>query len=214
MATYATIITDIRDSLDDDNSGRWTDAKLMRLLAKSTERAGHILYNNGIQFGRKVYTITTANGDYAYDLPSDFMAHSGLYRADTYWELTYRADSEWELIVTASELSNWRIIYDSGAAKEQIEVKGTPTAARTLRLYYWPLIDARSLTTASSTPAQWGGRLDRILEEYVTNRCKNIDMEDIAQDAALSDELERLILNTYGSLDAGITQVRGYLEYV
>lgn len=203
MSTIADVIDDIRIELDDAADARWSDANLVKLIAKSVRRLSHVLRRNEIPFARTYGSISTVSGTESYSLPSDFMAAVGLFRDATNMEMTQYADAAFERIVSAAEFATYCIRGGS------VYINGTPTSAENLTLIYWPIIDTSAYATDTTMP--WDGKLDDIIAEYCAIRCKNIDEMDLAYDAKLMTDIENNILSTYGTLNPSMTTMRGWL---
>lgn len=203
MSTIADLIEDIRIELDDESSTRWTDANLVKLIAKSVRRASHVLRKNEIPVAREYDTITTVAGTEAYDLPTDFMALEGLYRDSTSKKMVHASDAEYESITSADTCEAF-CIRDG-----QVKINGTPASVETLTLIYYPKIDTSAYATDTTMP--WDGKFDDPIVEYCAIRCKNIDEMDFNIDAQLMADLEKAIMLTYGSDNPTITTMKGWM---
>ena len=205
MAVISALITELRTDLNDDDSTRFTDPKLLNLFKKAIRRANRIVQRNGIQFAKSKAAISTsATLDYV-SLPATFDVWHGLYRDDTHKEIPKRTEQEWETIFSASAMSN--CLLDQ--ANSLIYFNGTPGAVVALTLWFYPTYDIASYTTASSTP--WDGRIDDIIMEYVGLRAKNIDEMEASFDQALLQDLEAQILSAYSTNAPTIVDGGGWL---
>ena len=205
MATIASLITELRTDLNDDDSTRFTDAKLLNYFKKAIRRANRIVQRNGIQFAKTKGAInTSASLDYVA-LPTDFDVWHGLYRDDTHKEIPRKTEKEWETILSASAMAN--CLLDQ--ANSRIYFNATPGAVVALTLWYYPLIDPAAYTTATTTP--WSGRLDDIIMEYVGLRAKNLDEMDARFDQALLTDMENQILQAYAPNAPTILEGSGWL---
>lgn len=205
MATIASLITELRTDLNDDDSTRFTDAKLLNYYKKAIRRANRIVQRNGIQFAKSKGAInTSATLDYVA-LPADFDVWHGLYRDDTHREIPKKTEREWETIISASAMAN--CLLDQ--ANSRIYFNATPGAVVALTLWYYPTIDPSAYTTATSTP--WGGRLDDIINEYVGLRAKNLDEMDAKFDQALLTDMENQILQAYAPNAPLVAEGSGWL---
>ena len=205
MATIASLITELRTDLNDDELTRFTDAKLLNYYKKAIRRANRIVQRNGIQFAKSKGAInTSATLDYV-SLPADFDVWHGLYRDDTHREIPKKTEREWETIISASAMAN--CLLDQ--ANSRIYFNATPGAVVALTLWYYPTIDPSAYTTATSTP--WGGRLDDIINEYVGLRAKNLDEMDAKFDQALLTDMENQILQAYAPNAPTIIEGNGWL---
>lgn len=204
MAAISDLITEVRTELSDDDSTRWTDAKLLNLFKKAIRRANRVIQRNGVQFGKKMAELTTV-ADQAYLTLSTsvttFDTPIGLWRTDTEASVPFRTEKEWEEIIAAPALEHTLLDYSA----DQIRFKGTPSSEITLNLWYYPVVDPSAYTTASDTP--WSGRIDDIIMEYVSLRAKNIDEMTLNDDRALLTDLETQILQAYAPNTP--TQVEG-----
>ncbi len=206
MATITSLITELRTDLNDDDSTRFTDAKLLNLFKKAIRRANRIVQRNGIQFAKSKAAISTsATLDYV-SLPATFDVWHGLYRDDTHKEIPKRTEKEWETIYSASALA--QCLLDQ--VNSLIYFNGTPGAVVALTLWFYPTIDPSAYTTASSTP--WSGRIDDIIMEYVGIRAKNIDEMDASFDQALLQDMEAQILSAYSSNAVTIVDGAGWID--
>jgi len=205
MATIASLITELRTDLNDDDSTRFTDAKLLNYFKKAIRRANRIVQRNGIQFAKTKGAInTSASLDYVA-LPTDFDVWHGLYRDDTHKEIPRKTEKEWETILSASAMAN--CLLDQ--ANSRIYFNATPGAVVALTLWYYPLIDPSAYTTATTTP--WSGRLDDIIMEYVGLRAKNLDEMDARVDQLLLQDMENQILQAYAPNAPTILEGSGWL---
>src|SRR5512133_1218757 len=106
MAAISALITELRTDLNDDDSTRFTDAKLLNYFKKAIRRANRIVQRNGIQFAKSKGAInTSATLDYV-SLPADFDVWHGLYRDDTHVEIKKRTEQEWETIISAPAMAH------------------------------------------------------------------------------------------------------------
>jgi len=205
MATIASLITELRTYLNDDDSTRFTDTKLLNYYKKAIRRANRIVQRNGIQFAKSKGAInTSATLDYV-SLPADFDVWHGLYRDDTHREIPKKTEREWETILSASAMAN--CLLDQ--ANSRIYFNAPPGAVVALTLWYYPTIDPSAYTTATSTP--WGGRLDDIINEYVGLRAKNLDEMDAKFDQALLTDMENQILQAYAPNAPLVAEGSGWL---
>lgn len=208
MATIASLITELRTDLSDDNSTRFTDTQLLNMFKKAIRRANRIVQRNGIQFGKKKASLTTvADQDYLTLSSSiaDFDVPIGIWRSDTESKVEFRTETEWEELVSPSSVSHAYLDYQN----DKILFKGTPSSALTLYFHYFPTVDPSAYTTASSTP--WSGRLDDIIMEYVGLRMKNIDEMDARVDQALLTDMEAQILSAYAPNSPLVSEGKGWL---
>lgn len=205
MATIASLITELRTDLNDDDSTRFTDAKLLNLFKKAIRRANRIVQRNGIQFAKSKAAInTSATLDYVA-LPSDFDVWHGLFRDDTHKAIEKKTEKEWETIYSATVMAN--CLLDQANAK--IYFNATPAAVIALTLWYYPTIDPSAWAVSHDSP--WSGRLDDIIMEYVGIRAKNIDEMDASFDQALLTDMEAQILNSYSVNAPTIVEGQGWL---
>ena len=205
MATISSLITELRTDLNDDDSTRFTDTKLLNYFKKAIRRANRIVQRNGIQFAKSKGAInTSATLDYVA-LPDDFDVWHGLYRDDTHKEIPRKTEKEWETILSASAMAN--CLLDQ--ANSRIYFNATPGAVVALTLWYYPTIDPSAYTTATSTP--WDGRLDDIINEYVGLRAKNLDEMDARVDQLLLQDMENQILQAYAPNAPTILEGSGWL---
>ena len=205
MATISSLITELRTDLNDDDSSRFTDTKLLNYFKKAIRRANRIVQRNGIQFAKTKGAInTSASLDYVA-LPTDFDVWHGLYRDDTHKEIPRKTERDWETILSASAMAN--CLLDQ--ANSRIYFNATPGAVVALTLWYYPLIDPAAYTTATTTP--WSGRLDDIIMEYVGLRAKNLDEMDARFDQALLTDMENQILQAYAPNAPTILEGSGWL---
>src|SRR5512133_123657 len=106
MAAISALITELRTDLNDDDSTRFTDTKLLNFFKKAIRRANRIVQRNGIQFAKSKGAISTsASLDYVA-LPADFDVWHGLYRDDTHLEIPRKTEREWETILSAGAMEN------------------------------------------------------------------------------------------------------------
>lgn len=206
MALISALITELRTDLNDDDSTRFTDTKLLNLFKKAIRRANRIVQRNGIQFAKsKAAVSTSASLDYVA-LPVDFDVWLGLYRDDTHKSIPRKREEEWEVIFSATAMEN--CLLDQ--ANSKIYFNATPGAVIALTLWYFPSIDPAAYTTATSTP--WSGRLDDIIMEYVGIRAKNIDEMNAAFDLQLMTDMESQIINAYSSNAVTIVDGNGWIN--
>ena len=59
MAIISSLILELRTDLSDDDSTRWTDAKILNLFKKAIRRANRVVQRNGLQFAKKKVSIKT-----------------------------------------------------------------------------------------------------------------------------------------------------------
>ena len=206
MATIADIIAAARVELDDAGKTRWTDEACLTLLKKCIRRANDILILRGISFALSRVDFNTAADTAEYDqLPATYSGAYGLYRTDLNRRLDEIDHDTFERIPSISSMQVWRVTYD-----QKIEIKGTPTQVVAMRLYYWPTLDVSAYETGTDTP--WSGRLDDVLEEYLTLRCKNIDEMEVSFDQMLQQEIEENRLGKYEMFSSHSGGVQGYLS--
>jgi len=211
MSTVSDVIDMIRVEIVDPEDARFSDANLLILVKKSVERMNHVLMKNGVKFAKEYYDFDTVSGTDQYAVPADYMAPDSLYRVrgddGTGWALpvTFRNDDEWERMVSATETTNWRIWGSN------IEIFDEPASVVSLRFYYWPKIDTSAWTTASDMP--WDGRMDEVIAEYVSIRCKNIDEKDLNWDLQLLTDLASGYIDTYSTTDPTVNTVSGFYAY-
>ncbi len=206
MAAISALITELRTDLADDDSTRFTDAKLLNLFKKAIRRANRIVQRNEIQFAKSKGAISTsATLDYVA-LPADFDVWHGLYRDDTHKEIIRKTEKEWETISSATAMAN--CLLDQANAK--IYFNATPAAVVALTLWYYPTIDPAAYTTETSTP--WSGRIDDIIMEYVGIRAKNIDEMEASFDQALLQDMESQILSAYSKNAVTIVNGAGWID--
>ena len=190
------LITEIRTEISDDNSTRFTDAQILRVLQKAIRRANRIAQRNGLQFAKKLAELTTTANQAYLTLSSsitDFDVLIGMWRTDLHQKIKLRTEEEWESIVSASVLEYAYFDY----ANDKIRFKDTPSGATTIDCWYYPTVTSSSYTTGASSP--WGGRLDDIIMEYTGNRLKNIDEMDLTLDTQLMTDFENQILQAYAA---------------
>jgi hypothetical protein len=208
MAAISALITELRTDLNDDDSTRWTDTKLLNMFKKTIRRANRICQRNAINFAKKSVALATVANQAYVDISStvsDFDVWSGLFRDDTHAEIIKKDEKEWETIYFASLLTFCRL--DQAGAK--IYFNGTPDSVVALTLWYYPKVDPSAYTVDSTTP--WGGRLDDILMEYVGIRAKNIDEMDVSYDLKLMADMESQILAAYLPNTQQVSEGRGWL---
>ena len=194
MAIISSLILELRTDLSDDDSTRWTDAKILNLFKKAIRRANRVVQRNGLQFAKKQVSIKTI-ADQAFVVLStvapDFDVWIGLWRDDIHQQIKLRTEHEWEEEQCASALGY--CMLDDG--NDKILFDSTPSTAQDITLWYYPKIDPSTYTVSSATP--WDGRLDDIIMEYVGLRLKNIDEMDIGVDRELLIDMENQILSAY-----------------
>ncbi len=208
MALISAVITELRTDINDDDSSRFTDTKILNIIKKAIRRANRIVQRNGIQFGKKKASLTTvANQAYLTLSTSitDFDVALGLWRSDTYTKIPLRTEDEWEAIISTYPCYHAMIDYEN----DKILFKATPTSALTLYFYYYPTVDPSAYTTASSMP--WSGRLDDLIMEYTSLRLKNIDEMDASFDQKLLQDMETQILQAYAPNAPTIVEGEGWL---
>jgi hypothetical protein len=208
MSTIASLITEIRTDINDDDSTRFTDAKILNIVKKAIRRANRIVQRNAIQFGKKKVALTCTAAQNYIDISStvsDMDVWIGLYNDSLHREIPKKTEREWELIISASAGAN--CFFDQ--ANSRIYLNGTPTAADALTLHYFPTVDPSAYTVASSTP--WNGRLDDIIMEYASLRLMNVDEMDINTDRALLTDMENQILQAYAPNAPTVTEGSGWL---
>lgn len=209
IATIADLILEIRTDVSDEDSTRFTDAMILRMMKKAVRRANRILQRNGIQFAKRVIPLTTVSGQDYLDIADSLTGFDvliGLWRTDTNKKIEFKTEDEWECLTTPSVLSYALLDYGN----DKIYFKGTPDGATGLRLWYYPSVDVESMTVASESP--WGGRVDDILTEYTQNRLKNVDEMDITVDIQLMTDMENQILQAYAPLAVTMAQGKGWID--
>lgn len=208
MAAISALITEIRTDINDDDSTRFTDAKILNVIKKAIRRANRIAQRNGLQFAKKKVALTcTANQAYIdiSSTVSDMDVWIGLYDDSLHSEIKKKTEREWELIISAAARAN--CLFDQ--ANSRIYLNGTPTAADALTLWYYPKIDPAAYTTATSTP--WDGRIDDLIMEYTCLRLFNIDEMDVNVDKALLTDLENQLIQAYAPNAPTVTEGTGWL---
>jgi len=201
--TIGDLLGDIRLELSDELKTRWTDAQMLKTVARAYRRLSHVLYRNDVELGRSVATFATEAGREDYPLPPDFMADYGLYRQGAKIRLTKQSDDAWEQLASPSEATSWLIRGDT------LYIAGIPAGAYAMTLVYWPLVDTDSLALEDETP--FSGKLDDLVTEYASLRLKNIDEMDVTLDSQLLQDLENNLLNTYSSISPVTLTRRGWL---
>jgi hypothetical protein len=209
MAAISTLITELRVDIEDGDSTRWTDAKLLSLFKKAIRRANRIVQRHDLNFGKKSATLTTT-ADQAYidisSTVSDFDVFLGLYHDSLDYEVEVQNEHDFALLDDEGSITYCRL----DQANSKIYLKGTPAdSTTTLTLWYFPTVDPSAYTTASDTP--WGGRLDDVLMEYVRIRALNIDEMTIDVDTQLMTDMENQILQSYRYNSAGRVEHNGWL---
>ena len=151
MSVISDLIAEIRTEISDDDSTRFTDDKILRVIRKAVRRANRIVQRNGLQFGKKMTPLTTvAAQDYLTLSTSatDFDVLIGLWRADTQVPVPFPPEPIWEQSQAPDALTMANISY----ADDKIKFKGTPASALTLNLWYYPTVGAESMTVGSTLP--------------------------------------------------------------
>jgi hypothetical protein len=128
----------------------------------------------------------------------------GLWRADTQASIPFPPETTWEEALAPTQLSMAALDY----VNDKILFKGTPTAAVSLDLWYFPTISTATMTVGSTMP--WGGRIDDIIMEYSANRLKNIDEMDLTYDTQLMTDMENQILRAYFPNSAMYNETKGW----
>jgi hypothetical protein len=207
MALISALITELRTDLCDDDSTRFTDAKLLNLFKKAIRRANRIVQRNGIQFAKKKVALATVTSQTYVDISTvtDFDVWIGLFVDDTHKEVVKKSEKDWETIYYATELD--ACLLDQ--ANSRIYFNGTPSSVEALTFWYFPSVDPSAYTTASSTP--WNGRIDDIIMEYVGLRAKNIDELNASFDQSLMADMETQIISAYTPNSVTMSEGRGWL---
>jgi hypothetical protein len=208
MAAISTLITEIRTDISDDDSTRFTDAKILNVIKKAIRRANRIVQRNGLQFAKKKAALTTvANQAYLVLSTSitDFVVPIGLWRTDTDERIPFPTEGEWEEVISAAALTFALLDYQN----DKIQFNGTPSTAIALNFWYYPTVDPSAYTTATSTP--WSGRIDDIIMEYTINRLKNIDEMDLSYDTKLLTDMENQLLQAYAPNAPAVSEGKGWL---
>lgn len=208
MSTIASVIEDVRFELSDEDETRFTDAQLLRLFKKAINRAEQILIRLGVQFVKTRYEITTVADTAKYSLPSDFLLDIALYNDSGDHDVIKETELAWEKLGTdIQQASKWMYYDESGTKK--IWVKGTPSDAQTLVLWYFKTCSPSAMTTASSMP--WDDRLNDVIGEYVALRAKNIDEADVSFDMQLLQDLETRVQDIWMPLGSRLTSGSGWM---
>ena len=208
MALISAMITEIRTDLNDDDSTRWTDAKILNVIKKAIRRANRIVQRNGVHFAKKVAAITTvANQAYLTLSTSvtDFDVFISLWHDDNHREIALKNEHEWEGISSASALDYCHIDYTN----DKLEFQSTPSSAEALTLWYYPTVDPSAYTVSSSMP--WSGRLDDMISEYVIARLKNIDEMSLDFEQQTLADMENQILQAYAPNSPCMVEGNGWL---
>ena len=195
------LLGDIRLELTDEQSSRFSDADLMRLLRKGLRRLGHILFRNDIQQGKLTYGFTTIPGISDYDLPDDYMTDVGLYKANGV-SLVKKTDQQWQTIVSTGEATVYIVRENS------IYIGSTPQASTAMTMVYWPRLDVSGLAVTDDMP--YAGKFDDMVGDYVSLRAKNIDEMSLEFDTQLLSDLENQVLTTYGTVAPITVKMRGW----
>lgn len=196
------LLQDIRLELTDKAQSRFSDADLLRIVAKGVRRLGHILFRNDIEAGKQSFPFYTIPTISEYPLPDDFMKEVGIYKPNGV-SLVNQTDKQWETIISAKESSVYIIRAGS------IYIAGTPTTNTAMNLIYWARLDTSTLTV--DDPMPYDGKFDDMIAEYVAMRAKNIDEEDVSLDTTLLSDMENQILTTYGAQTPIVVRQRGWL---
>ena len=206
MSLVSDIITDIRDEISDEASTRFdTDAPILRYIKRAILRANRIAQREGMQFAKKKATLTTVASQAYVAIPTDFDVDIALFRPADYSTIRKCSEMEWNAIISASVLEYYYLDLENS----QVLFNGTPDAAESLYLYYFPKIDTSAYTTATTMP--WGGKLDDIIVEYVALRLKNKDEMDVTVDLQLLTDFESQILKAYRPTSIMSTEGVGWI---
>ena len=209
MSTIASEIENVRFELTDEDETRFTDAQLLRLFKKAINRAEQILVRLGVQFVKTRYEITTVVDTAKYSLPSDFLLDISVYNDSGDHQVVKESELAWEMLGTDyTQASRWMYFDESGTKK--LWLKGTPSTAQTVVLWYYKTCSPYAMTTASSMP--WDDRLNDVIGEYVALRAKNIDEADVSYDMQLLQDLETRIQDMWMPLGARITEGAGWTD--
>ena len=190
MATVADLIDDIRIDLWDEDSTRWSDSQLTRLIGKAARRVNLLMHEHKIPIGMSVSDFSTVADQAAYSLPSDFGTPEGLYRNDTNERLIQASMDEWYRLDDQSEATAWTVW-----SRTQFKIAGTPSTVISMSLRYWPVRDTSTWTTGTTVP--WSDTVHDLITEYAALRCKNTDEMDLSRDLDLLRELEEKVMNFY-----------------
>ena len=206
MSLVSEIITDIRDEINDEGSTRFTsDTPILRYIKRAILRANRIAQREGLQFAKKKATLTTVASQAYVSIPDDFDVDIALFRPSDYSVIYKCSEMEWNSIVSAATLEYWYLDLENS----RILFNGTPDAAESLYLYYFPKIDTSAYTTATTMP--WSGSLDDIIIEYVSLRLKNKDEMDVTTDLKLLTDFENQILKAYRPTSTMSTEGVGWI---
>lgn len=209
MATIAASIDNVRLEITDQQDSRFSDSDLLILYKKSITRVEKVLIRLGVQIVKKRYEFTTVADTDKYSLPSDFLLDISLWNDSGNYDVVKESELAWEKLGTDyTQASKWIFFDDSGTDK--IWLKGTPSKAQTLVLWYFKTCSPSSMTTASNMP--WSDRLNDVIEEYVALRAKNIDEIDVSYDQGLMVDLESKIQDIWMPLSARITSGAGWMD--
>jgi len=195
MSKISDLITEIRCEIGDENNTRFeTDAPILSVIKRAIRRSNRIVQRHALQFAKKSIELTTVAGQDYIPLSgsvSDLDVVIGLWYPDKHRSVHLCTEREWNQIVSAFPLVHALLDYDN----DRIRLNGTPDAAVTLELFYFPVIDVSTLTTESDMP--WEGSLDDIVLEYAANRLKNLDEMDFSFDLKLMSDMETQIIQAY-----------------
>jgi hypothetical protein len=198
----------VRLEISDTESSRFTDAQLLILYKKAISRAEKVLIRLGSQIVKQRYEITTVIDQAKYSLPSDFLLDISLYNDSGNHAVIKESELAWEVLGTDyNQAAKWIFFNESGTDK--LWLKGTPSTAQTLVLWYYKTCSPAAMTTASSMP--WSDRLNDVIEEYVALRAKNIDEADVSYDMQLLQDLETRVQDIWMPLAARITEGVGWM---
>lgn len=182
---FSELITELRYELDDTQSTRWTDAKLLSFLKRAIRRTYNIAINAHVKYLRGETTVTTEAGTSLYNLPSDCATVYNLY--DSNGEtLEHLNDDRWHRATLDNEPNTyWRM---NGT---QVEVGATPQDAADLTLVYYKKFD-NTATTTSTVPLE---QLQDLYIDYAAMRAKNVDEMSLNSDMTFLREWESNILS-------------------
>lgn len=185
----------IRYKLDDDEDERWDDDTLVNIIREVVDLLDSVVQKLNLQFAKKRATLTTTpNVSYisvsALDPP--LASVIDIYRDSTKKPMRHEDEDMWERILSTGLCEHYMYLDD------KINIKGTPTSAESLFMWYWPTLDTSAYAVGTTLP--WGGRLDYIIAQYVVVKCQNVDEMDIGMDDRFLEALEAAVAKKFSGL--------------
>lgn len=211
MATLSTIRQTVRDMLNEEYAGFFTDAKLNRTINRKYKSFAELLARR-TNFYLKKYTLTTTSGTYLYTISgSTLMPIKDMVRVfDSYGYLLYKMDIKYsDTVTTAANASGFDVVGN------QIAIYPTPTVTGTTYYVWYHEVPAELSGDSSTLSIPNGDVSESYLIDMVLMDCQyqsgDMDMYALTRQK-LKDDGNKLWAMFDTTADVDVYEGDGRLE--